>query len=89
MCKAIQRGCCLSPSSLLIQLGPAVHQSSHLGSSIYRLLVHSDEFGSTTFAGGPQSRIRLFADYPYDFILGDFILLLFREVCFAAYQWVS
>lgn len=59
------------------------------GQSIYRPVVHSDIFGSTAFAGGPQSGIRLFADYPYEFILGDLILLLFREVCFAAYQWVS
>lgn len=83
VCKAVQRGCCLSPRSLLVQLGPALHQG------LPRPVVHSDLFGSTTFAGRPLSGARLFADYPYEFILGDFILLLFREVCFAAYQRVS
>lgn len=86
VCKAVQRGCCLSPSSLLVQLRPALHLLDH---SISRPVVHSDIFGSTTFAGGPQSGIRVFADYPYELILVDFILLLFRVVCFAAYQWLS
>lgn len=60
-----------------------------MGQTISRPVVHSDVFGSTTFAGGPQSGIRHFADYPYALILGGFILLLFRVVCFAAYQWLS
>lgn len=32
VCKAARRCCCLSPSSLLIQLRPALRQSSHPGS---------------------------------------------------------